>query len=85
MDFCNTLDPREGDHARDFLQGYGDLVAWARHARSISAVTADQLAGAGNSHPRLGREVFRQAIELRESLYTVFGGIATRATLSGDL
>jgi predicted RNA-binding Zn ribbon-like protein len=64
LDFVNTVDPRLGPQARDFLKTPDDLEKWAAYAGIAAGV---RVRGAAE----LGR-----VLELREALYRIFGAIA---------
>ena len=63
LNFVDTLDPRIGDNAEDFLTSPESLTAWAEYA---GVVDGARVTPAG----------FRRAIELREALYRVFVAVA---------
>ena len=78
LDFANTIDPRNGDHAREFLGDYGDLVQWALRAADLTREEADVLLALAARRPGDAAAVFGRAIELREAIYRVFSATARR-------
>ena len=76
LDFANTVDPRRGDHPREFLADYADLGTWARHAGALPARDVDHLLEEAERHPGKARAAFRSARELRELPYRTFSSVA---------
>jgi predicted RNA-binding Zn ribbon-like protein len=73
LDFVNTLGGlRDGPWDDEWLHGYADLVAWARHAGALGAAPPDP-------DRRRAAATFAAAIELREALYRVFAAQAAGA------
>ena len=72
LDFVNTVDPRHGDHAREYLRGYDDLVAWARVTGTLDDREAGRLLQRATSLPAEAAAVLDRAVALREALYRVF-------------
>jgi predicted RNA-binding Zn ribbon-like protein len=77
LDFTNTVDPRHGEHPRDFLAAYPDLVGWAARVGALTAREAGSLLAEAERHPRRASTAFEVARTLREQLYRVFSAIAT--------
>jgi predicted RNA-binding Zn ribbon-like protein len=76
LNFANTVDPRQGDHPREFLTGYPDLVAWSARVGVIDRSAAQELAAAAERDPAAADQVYAEAVELREALYAVFSAVA---------
>jgi predicted RNA-binding Zn ribbon-like protein len=76
LDFANTVDPRRGDHPRDFLTDYADLARWARRAGVLPARDVDALLDEAERHPGKARAAFRSARDLREQLHRIFSSVA---------
>jgi predicted RNA-binding Zn ribbon-like protein len=86
LDFANTLEPRQAEPVRDWLGGYPDLVAWARHAGALDEPTARRLLALAAERPAAAAASFAAAIELREATYRTFAAIAeSAAPAAGDL
>jgi predicted RNA-binding Zn ribbon-like protein len=86
LDLANTLDPRHGPEATDFLTEYADLVAWALHAGAIGAGDAKRLLREADRHPAEAQAAFDSAQSLREVVYRAFAAIAAgRRAPAGDL
>jgi predicted RNA-binding Zn ribbon-like protein len=65
LDYVNTVDPRRGRDAHEYLDSPAALAAWAEHAGVATSV-------------RVGdRRALYRALDLREALYRVF--LATAA------
>lgn len=87
LDFVNTVDPREGPRARDFLRDYVDVALWAAEAAAADESTAAGLIGIAAKASGDAEAVFSRAIAVRETLYRIFtaelsGGEPQRADLA---
>ena len=76
LDFCNTVDPREGPRPYDFLSSYFDLVAWAAKTGLISEQDEHSLRAEARERPAAAQAAVGQALELREALYRIFSSVA---------
>jgi predicted RNA-binding Zn ribbon-like protein len=76
LDYTNTVEPRIGPVARDWLTGYPDLVEWARHGDVLDATAAAALLRAAAARPAAAQAAFQTAIDLREALFRLFAAIA---------
>jgi predicted RNA-binding Zn ribbon-like protein len=81
LNFANTMDPRQGDHPREFLTGYPDLVAWSVRAGAVDGPTAAELSAAAERDQGAAGTVYAEAIRLREALYEVFSAVAAGTTV----
>ncbi len=81
LDFANTVEPRGGpDHgadppSREYLTGYGDLVAWAARVGVLDEEGAVRFLGEAGCRPAAARAVFARAIALREAIYRAFWAV----------
>jgi predicted RNA-binding Zn ribbon-like protein len=80
LDYINTVEPRTGPVARDWLTGYPDLVQWARHGGLFDEATADALLHAAAAGPAAAQTAFQTAIDLREALFRLFAQVADTTT-----
>ena len=76
LDFVNTLDPRLGPDATDFLRSIGDLVAWAAHVSLFDAATAARVMGQAQRDTDRARDVLAVALDTREAMFQTFAAIA---------
>ncbi|MGO8949988.1 MAG: CGNR zinc finger domain-containing protein [Ktedonobacterales bacterium] len=78
FDFTNTVDGRGGNdtNVTDYLHDYSDLVGWGQHTCALTDEEAARLYAAAARHPDEAAQVFRRAIDLRETLYRIFAAIA---------
>jgi predicted RNA-binding Zn ribbon-like protein len=76
LDFVNTLDWRGADHPVEFLHTYQDLVAWSRHAGTISNKEASIISQHSKKQPSKQIKVLAKAIELRETIYRIFSSLS---------
>src|ERR1043166_7206880 len=81
LDFVNTVDPRVGPKARDFLRSYDDLARWAAYAGIVGAADAARLRRGARRRAREARTLFARSIALREALFRIF----THAERPADL
>ena len=78
LDFCNTVDWHTSETPQDRLRGYGDFVAWAKAAGVVSEDEAEICLAAARGRDRETDEAFREAIDLRETMFRVFSAAARR-------
>jgi predicted RNA-binding Zn ribbon-like protein len=76
LDYTNTVEPRTGPVARDWLAGYPDLVEWARHGGLLDEAAAGALLRVAAARPAAAQAAFQTAIDLREALFRLFAAIA---------
>jgi len=76
LDFVNTLDWRGADHPVEFLHTYQDLVAWSRHAGTISTKEAGIISQRSKKRPSKQTKVLDKAIKLREIIYRIFSSLS---------
>ena len=81
LNFANTMDPRQGDHPREFLTGYPDLVAWSVRAVRSTGRPPPSWPQRRSGTPTPPRRVYAEAIRLREALYEVFSAVAAGTTV----
>jgi len=75
LDFANTLGDRPRS-TQEHLGSYEDLLRFGREAEILPAADLDELDGLTKEHPRKARTAFKRAIEIRETLYRIFSGLA---------
>jgi predicted RNA-binding Zn ribbon-like protein len=87
LDFANTLGGlRDGPWDDEWLHGYGDLVAWARHGGLLDAREAARLRDRAAARPGDAAAAFARALDLREAVHRVMAALAGGgAPASGDL
>ncbi len=68
LNFVNTLDPRNAQPARDYLESYAGLLSWSRHAGVLSRARAAAMAAQARTNGRMGRRVAMEARGLRAAL-----------------
>jgi predicted RNA-binding Zn ribbon-like protein len=76
LDFANTMNGRNALFARDYLRTYRDLVTWSGHAGLLTREEAEGLMDEAERFPVKAARVFRLAIEIRETIYRIFSGVA---------
>jgi predicted RNA-binding Zn ribbon-like protein len=86
LNFANTIDPRQGSRATDYLRTYTDLAIWGVRAGVVSQATASRLMRLARRNNAKAGQVLENARELRESIYRVFSGLAMHhQTSASDL
>jgi len=75
LDFVNTLDWRESDHANDFINTYSDLVLWGQHAKVLTKHEARNLLREAERSGGGSASALEGALLLRETLFRVFSAI----------
>jgi predicted RNA-binding Zn ribbon-like protein len=76
LDFANTVSWRASGRPIDRLAGYGDLIAWGRQTRLLSAGDAARLAREAARRPAAVGRVLAEARALRETIYRLFRALA---------
>jgi predicted RNA-binding Zn ribbon-like protein len=76
LDLANTLDPRHGAEATDFLASYADLATWAGHAGAVAPEEAERLLREAKRRPAEAEAALQRARGLREAVYGSFAAIA---------
>ena len=76
LDFVNTVDPRHGAPREEHLPDYESLVGWAEQAGIVASDEAARLTAAARREPAAARRAHEEAIDLRETLYSIFGAVA---------
>jgi predicted RNA-binding Zn ribbon-like protein len=76
LDFVNTVSTRIEDLSREYLNTYGDLVAWGRHAGVLTADDARSLHREAARRPHVEAAALKDAIFLRETIYRIFSAIS---------
>jgi predicted RNA-binding Zn ribbon-like protein len=79
LDFVNTVDSRGERWGPDFLQGYEDLVAWARRLDLIDENERGNLLTEAEARPSDAMNELRSAKQFRECLYRVLSTEADRS------
>jgi predicted RNA-binding Zn ribbon-like protein len=75
LDFANTVGDRPTS-TNEHLTGYTDLLAWGRQAGLIDSALAKSLGRRAERHKGEAKQVFDEAIALRECVYQIFSGLA---------
>jgi predicted RNA-binding Zn ribbon-like protein len=77
LDFVNTRGGQPGPSPDDeALHDYDDLVAWARHAGTLTEDEAHRLLRRARHNPDDARRTFRRAVRVRQYLDELFGAVA---------
>jgi predicted RNA-binding Zn ribbon-like protein len=75
LDFTNTLGDRPRS-AEEHLGEYGDLLSFSRQVGTVPEESLDELERLFKKHPQKARRAYGRAIQVREALYRIFGGLA---------
>ena len=77
LDLVNTVDWRwDPARRKDLLDGFEDLVGWARQVGLVTAAEARALTAAASRDPRSARRALAGARRLREALGRIFEAAA---------
>ncbi len=86
LDFVNTVDPRHGDNAHEYLLSYSDLLAWGYYVEVLTESKVQSLLQKAVRQPAIATIVFQRALTLREALYRIFSSIREgRSSNSEDI
>ena len=72
LDFANTVNGHTRPDPHEYLFDYRDMLLWGRHAGVLSAQEFGELLGEATRHPSQAQAVFRQGLELRETIFRIF-------------
>ncbi len=78
LNFTNTMEWRFTDQAKELLNGYSDLIRWARAAGIIPDDSAERFLQLAAQQPEKAAATYETAIRLRETIYRIFAGIAAQ-------
>jgi predicted RNA-binding Zn ribbon-like protein len=84
LDLANTVSWRRSRQPIERLNGYGDLVAWARQGGVLTAAEARTLAQEARRQPRAAARMLARTRALREAIYRVFSGLAAGTPPDGE-
>ena len=85
LDLANTISRRDDPERRkDHLEGYGDLVSFARQSGVISTKQAGEVLSYARQHGSQARRSLVEAVRLREAVYRVFSAIAQERNAPAD-
>jgi len=76
LDFANTVNGHARLPQHEYIHDYRDLVLWSRHAGSVNESEARELLEQGAVYPIEAEMVYRQGLELRESIFRTFAALA---------
>src|SRR5215472_15539888 len=79
LDFVNTVSGKRGAKATERLHNYRDLVSWSRQVGIFDEAEAKSLLTRAQQTPQQAEKIFREAIELRETLCRLFTAAAERS------
>jgi len=76
LDFANAVSWRGSDEPADRLPDYGELLRFGVQTGLLSELEAGRLRREASRQPEAADRALRDAVELRESLYRIFSGLA---------
>lgn len=74
LDFTNTAEFRGEERFIEFLHSYAHLLTWCLYAEVLDQPACQQLSEMAQQSTQT-EAIFRQAVELREALYTLFSAV----------
>ena len=77
LDFTNTMGGKRGVAPREYLNSYTDFVSWCRQAGLLDSSKAQALARLAARRVQDSAAALRRAIALRETIYRIFGALAS--------
>lgn len=85
LNLANTISRRaDPAAAREDLTHYGRLVSWGVQARLITAREGERLRGEAKERPRAAAATLKQAVAVREAIFSLFSAIAGGQKPTGD-
>lgn len=76
LDFANTLEWRSGEHPKELLSDFSDLIRWGEAADIVPSGRAIRLRQIAESQPERAAAVLEDAIQLREAIYRIFSSFS---------
>lgn len=84
LDFANTVSGRLASAPVDHLTDYGRLVSWSVLAGVLTPAQGQRLRARSSSNAKAAGVVLRQAITVREAIFTMFSSIAAGKAVPGS-
>jgi predicted RNA-binding Zn ribbon-like protein len=81
LDFVNTVDHRGSDRRTELLIDYNRLLQWAEEAKAVTPKSANRLRRLASKALGQAQSTLRHAIELRESIHSIFSAVAERRAI----
>ena len=75
LDFINTVNGHNRSTSNEYILNYYDLILWARHSKMYDQNVTDSLIQESIHYPKKSEQIFHQAIELRETLFSIFSSL----------
>lgn len=86
LDFANTAQWHASEQPQESLKSYKDLVEWSLKEGLLSAADAQKLTAKAADDQVASAKALRQAIELREAIYSILSSVAANQfPKKGDL
>lgn len=76
LDLANTVDVRKTAEPKELIPSYAELVRWSRQAGALPPSAMEGLIRRGEAEPEAAEEVRQRALELRETLFSLFSSVA---------
>src|SRR5436309_13197762 len=77
LDFTNTMGGKRGVAPRQYFNAYADFGSWCRQAGLLDSSKAQALARLAARRVQDSAAALRRAIALRETIYRIFGALAS--------
>jgi predicted RNA-binding Zn ribbon-like protein len=86
LDFVNTVGDRTGtrQYVRNYLQTFDDLIAWGLQTEVLAEREAATLRPLAHRRPDDAAAALTRAVDLRETLHTVFSPVAAGRAIPRD-
>jgi predicted RNA-binding Zn ribbon-like protein len=84
LDFANTAGWHATENPSEWIKNYEDLVVWSHLAGILSEGKRDFLLKQTKSVPEEAAAVYREAIQLRETMYRIFRDVLNDSSCSED-
>jgi predicted RNA-binding Zn ribbon-like protein len=85
LDFANTVNAHASDAPRDNLHGYADLLVWAERAGVLTRAQKRVLSEQAVADAAGAEAAWKQADQLRESIFRLFSAVARGAPADSAL
>ncbi len=86
LDFANTINGHNRATPHEYLRDYPDLAVWSRRAGLLTDAEAERLLRLADEDARKAASIYRQAIDLRETIFRIFSALAlSRSPKAADI
>ena len=84
LDFANTVNGHARPTQHEYLHDFRDVLVWGRHAGVLAADEVGVLLREADRRAAVAQAVYRQGLELRETIFRIFAALAVGRPADGS-